>query len=1039
MSYCGRSRLSRWTCGQSRRSVNKPENNDTSILEPIELNTGFLGQSVQDRELHVIVAAWLFWSDAAMAYFADHYPSFRYPLKEGDGDGFRLAQLGAIHAAAAHFATRRDPAVVTMPTGSGKTAVLIATAFVLRATRVLIIAPGRLVREQIGDEVDRLTTLRAAGAVSNDMPAPRILGVKKRVTTPEGWGRMRDYDVVVATAQSISPEYSDVPEPPADLFDLVLVDEAHHSPARTWKALLDHFEEAKRILFTATPFRQDQREIRGRFIFTYDLRRAFEDGVFGIIRYQPVVPVARQNPDVAIALATERQFNQDRTAGFQHRVMVRTDRRTRAFELLTLYQQHTKLRLKIVTGDKSLRYVKGVIAALADGQLDGIVCVNMLGEGFNFPSLKVAAIHSPHRSLSVTLQFIGRFARTTGVDLGPATFLAIPSEIEIEAERLYDARAIWQEMVQNLSATRVHQEAQTREVLESFAPVDAVAPDLTDLSLYVLEPYFHVKIFQLTHAIDVRAPITFPPNSQIVYQAVSEEHSAAVYITRETSLPRWSTDDRLSSVAADLFIFFQDAASNLLFICASQRSEGLYQFLAESFRDASPNVLPLVRVNRALNDIEAPEFFNVGMRNRVASNTTESYRIVTGSNADKVIGRSDARLYHRGHAFGRGSDAGESVTIGLSSASKIWSNKAGKLPELIAWCEKLARRISSDRTPVTGSGLDLLATGEEIETLPPGIIAVGWPSTVYRHPAMLRYNLGDEQHTVQLLDVDIALEEGSSRADAVVIVLRDDSGFEFKATFSFETDRYFEPLAGGQMDAAILREHDEAPLIDFLNGEMPLLYTDDLSLIDGPSFLRAPAGDLPLFDPAMIEVFDWDGHNVDIGREFGDGRFGRISVHACIEAELAGSVNAVVYYDHGSGEIADFVAVEEANGRLIVRFYHCKGAGGATAGHRVGDVYELAGQAVKSVTWALKQRVLANIRRRFTNQKGAARFIRGDLDLLERLLSDAAAAQIDFELIAVQPGLQKDGLPPDLGNVLAAASDHLVRGGFRPLRVMASA
>jgi hypothetical protein len=72
-------------------------------------------------------------------------------------------------------------------------------------------------------------------------------------------------------------------------------------------------------------------------------------------------------------------------------------------------------------------------------------------------------------------------------------------------------------------------------------------------------------------------------------------------------------------------------------------------------------------------------------------------------------------------------------------------------------------------------------------------------------------------------------------------------------------------------------------------------------------------------------------------------------------------------------------------------------------------------------------------------QKGEARFIAGDLDRLERLLSDAAAAQINFEFIAVQPGLRKEGLPVALGNVLAAASDHLVRAGFRPLRVVASA
>jgi len=974
-----------------------------------------------------------------MTYFADNYAAFRYPLKNGDAAGFRLAQLGAIHAAAAHFSARQEPAVVTMPTGSGKTAVLIATAFVLRATRVLIIAPGRLVREQIADEVETLTTLRTAGAISEDVPGPRVLSVKKRITTAEGWERMRDFDVVVATVQSISPEYDDVPEPPADLFDLVLVDEAHHSPAKTWKALLDHFADAMRILFTATPFRQDQREIRGRFIYTYDLRKAFDDGVFGTIRYQPVTPAAGQSLDVAIAAATERQFNQDRAAGHQHRVMVRTDSRKRAFELLTLYERNTTLRLKLITGDKSLKYVKGVIAALTAGELDGIVCVNMLGEGFNFPSLKIAAIHSPHRSLSVTLQFIGRFARTTGTDLGSATFLAIPSEIEIEAERLYDARAVWQEMVQNLSATRVHQEAQVREVLESFTTIDTVAPDLADLSLYVLEPYFHVKIFQTSGAVDLRAPMTFPENLQVVYQAVSEEHGAAVYITRETSLPRWTTDDRLSSIESDLFIFFQDADSHLLFMCASRRSEGLYQFLVESFRAVDPAILPLVRVNRALNGLEAPEFFNVGMRNRVASNTTESYRIVTGSNADKVIGRSDARLYHRGHAFGRGSDQGETVTIGLSSASKIWSNKAAKLPELIAWCEKLARRISSDQVPVTGSGLDLLDTGEEIDALPPNIMAVGWPNTVYRAPATLRYIRGGQEITAQLLDFDLTIDEAESDETAVVIVLSDHVGLEFRATFSFETDRFFEPFTPDQPDAVIVREHEETPLIDFLNGEMPEFYTADLSLVHGYSMLRAPAEDLPPFDPAMIEPFDWAAHNVDIEREFGAGRQGQISVHACLEAVLAASMNTIVYYDHGSGEIADFITVEGAAGHLVIRFYHCKGAGGAAPGHRVGDVYELAGQAVKSVIWALKQRVLGNIRRRFTQHKGSARFVKGDLDHLERLLTDAVAAQIDFEFIAVQPGLKKDGLPPDLGNVLAAASDHLMRGNFRALKVMASA
>jgi hypothetical protein len=70
-----------------------------------------------------------------VSYFSDNYFHFRYPLNVDEAPGFRLAQLQH------HFAMRTDFGIVTMPTGSGKTAVLIAAAFVLRATRV---APDRL-------------------------------------------------------------------------------------------------------------------------------------------------------------------------------------------------------------------------------------------------------------------------------------------------------------------------------------------------------------------------------------------------------------------------------------------------------------------------------------------------------------------------------------------------------------------------------------------------------------------------------------------------------------------------------------------------------------------------------------------------------------------------------------------------------------------------------------------------------------------------------------------------------------------------------
>lgn len=80
-----------------------------------------------------------------MSYFEDHYADLEYPPRL-DGKGLYNAQIGAIHSIAAHFTIDEQPAIVTMPTGSGKTAVLMMTPFALRRKRVLVITPSKLVR-----------------------------------------------------------------------------------------------------------------------------------------------------------------------------------------------------------------------------------------------------------------------------------------------------------------------------------------------------------------------------------------------------------------------------------------------------------------------------------------------------------------------------------------------------------------------------------------------------------------------------------------------------------------------------------------------------------------------------------------------------------------------------------------------------------------------------------------------------------------------------------------------------------------------------
>jgi superfamily II DNA or RNA helicase len=147
-----------------------------------------------------------------------------------------------------------------MPTGSGKTAVLMGAAFILRARRVLVITPSRIVREQISEDFRLLRVLKRLGAVEPDLPTPSVHSIAGTIQEDQ-WGGLSQFDVVVSLPNSISPGIEGIAGPPADLFDLVLIDEAHHGPAPMWSSLLERVSSARQVQFTATPFRRDRREL----------------------------------------------------------------------------------------------------------------------------------------------------------------------------------------------------------------------------------------------------------------------------------------------------------------------------------------------------------------------------------------------------------------------------------------------------------------------------------------------------------------------------------------------------------------------------------------------------------------------------------------------------------------------------------------------------------------------------------------------------------------------------------------------------------
>jgi len=978
------------------------------------------------------------------SYFETHYDSIRYPIGSDDSEGLRKAQIGAIHAVAAHFTIRaEEPAMVVMPTGSGKTAVLMMSAFVERAARVLVVTPSVLVRGQIRENFETLSVLKRAGVLEETIPGPRVAEVKRRLTLPEGWEELREYDVAVGTPSSISPALKDVPEPPGDLFDLILVDEAHHSPAATWNKLLFSFPNAKRVLFTATPFRQDRREIEGRLLYVYPIKKAYTDGIFGEIEYVPVSPPLGTPDDVAIAKEAERVLSVDRESGLDHFLMVRTDAKSRADELAETYAQHTNLKLRVIHSGHSYSRIVKSIKDLKSGDLDGVVCVNMLGEGFDFPNLKIAAVHSPHKSLAMTLQFVGRFARVGDDNIGGAKFLAVPSEVQVEAEKLYKEGAAWQEIVPNLSEGRIESERTVRETLDKFDVLVHSAPETEDLSLYALEPYTHVKIYRVTGEVDVAKEIEFPSGFEVVFQKASPELSAATFVTRKVHKPRWTSLERFHGWEYDLFVVFYHREAQLLFLNASERNDSLYEELAKRFTGGTHKILSLARINQVLIDFENPRFFNVGMKNRMTNNNLASYRIVTGSRAQEAIERTDGLLYHRGHVYGKSGYGDEGVTIGYSSASKVWSHGYSQIPDLLRWCEDLAHKIESDRQVTTQSGLDFLTVGREVREIPEGLLGVEWDVSAYAGPIRAEYvGQGGETVTCDLLDLDLDVDRQNCGAQTIRVVIGGE-GLHWSVDFSLSSNTYFEEVYEEQSKVVLTKGRVEIALIDYLNSRPLNFHFSDsaqLSLLRGNELFTYDASRIERFDPERITTVDWSAENVDITAEFPTEKRdlgGKLTIHEFLESHLDFSQTPILIYDHRTGEVADFVAVEESPSELTIRFYHCKGSGGSKPGDRVADVYEVCGQVLKSIVWFKSpEDLLAKFSERL---RGGSRFVKGELPQLEEIFARARRKHIRYEVVLVQPGITKSGLSDKQANVLAAASDFLKNVRGEKLAVMASA
>jgi len=194
-------------------------------------------------------------------------------------------------------------ALVVLPTGAGKTGVAVLCSYALAAHRVLVITPTEEISKQICKAFvgyDRkpsfLYERKIAGAnvrSTTILPSYRMIS-----NTREEIGNQQ---LIIVNAQRITNRSRmQVEDLDANLFDLVIIDEAHHHPASMWKTIVDHFANAKKLFITATPKRGDGSNILAnqRVVYELTVNQAIERGIIRALNFIEVDPVgADANPD----------------------------------------------------------------------------------------------------------------------------------------------------------------------------------------------------------------------------------------------------------------------------------------------------------------------------------------------------------------------------------------------------------------------------------------------------------------------------------------------------------------------------------------------------------------------------------------------------------------------------------------------------------------------------------------------------------------------------------------------------------------------
>jgi|GEM_PF-5216319 len=938
-----------------------------------------------------------------MPFFSDNLKKLNLYNCSDEGHELRDPQIGAYQAVCSHFTCCNEIASVIIPTGVGKTAIMTLLPFGLKAKRVLVVAPSNTVRGQIYTEFKELKNL-AKLCIFEDDGRPKVKELKKSISSDNSWEELKNYEVIISNPHCISSKFQHVSNPSEDirqtLFDLIIIDEAHHIPAETWENILKQFPTSKQILFTATPFRSDGKKLPGIQAYTYPLVKAIEKGYYGEIEYVPLEINPNEDKDLVLANTVKDLYSNAKASDTRIKLLIKTDTKDKTKKLKAIYDA-IGIKTEIISSKNTYTTNSKIIKKLKESTtLDGAICVDMLGEGFDLPEIKLAVLHEPPKSLLPFVQFVGRIARIMPGNTPKGFLIADKKDFSNEISKLTDDYQNLSKLIPNLLDSLATENKQKRSYYTTFETDRLMFDESIDLeNIY---PSFSITLYSVKEEY-----INFKNNIKLTGSVTVKEHQSkdnlTVFITSKDTKPKWTKSGLLKSAEYHLNVFYYDKEKGILF--HHNTDENVANDLLKSFcADTSKlKKLNMVYIFQLMQKALKAEYINVGVKNPL-NLVGGSYENYMGKDAQNSISIMQSNYQCLGHAFGKLEFQDHMEFRGISPFNaKVWSFQRGDIQSFHEWCKKLSKDIDLN----AGVNFELPNLPIKANLMPISriqgneILCLIHNQDCYRNDFTLKTTVdGTSREINNILDINIKL--GKLSDTSIEISLYDDDNLiksikydvldtetPFKDTISMESDPYY-----------ISKDNNTYKIEEFFNKYSPMIITDDGESLMGNVYFKITNENYSMPYNEIFETVNWKAEGVDIKQEipFASESETNKSIFTYVSNQLKEKYpQGFIIKDDGSGEVADFIVVNNSD----IIFYHCKASTQDTSGLRVKEFYEVIGQAIRSNKWVRNNDLFNQLSLRIN--KSPSRLIQGELANLKAI--NKPLYSYNYKICVIQPGL----------------------------------